>query len=152
MQKTQKRICKPPQLHNSKPFFPPLLFMKKKMIATMSLISYNINMQKRQLLIYKTTEGKEPFIDWLESIKETKTRNRILTRLDRLQIGNPGDYKYLDQGISELRLKFGAGYRIYYAEEKGKIIILLCGGDKSTQDKDIKKAINYFKDYKEQNR
>lgn len=76
------------------------------------------------------------------------TRAKILTRLDRLQIGNFGDCKTLDEGVSELRIHYGQGIRIYYSKIGSKIILLLCGGIKKSQTKDIKKAKEYFKDYK----
>jgi len=101
----------------------------------------------KQLEIYQTLDGQTPFIDWLESLKDKTGRYRIKERLDRVALGNMGDHKYIGDGVSEFRLDFGPGYRIYFAEEAKKIILLLCGGNKSTQKKDIKKAINYWKDY-----
>ncbi len=109
-------------------------------------------MNQKTILIYKTPDGKEPFINWLESIKDKQTKNRILARLDRVQLGNPGDHKHIDQGVWELRLSFGSGYRIYYGERDNVILLLLTGGDKSSQETDINKAINYFNEYKERNK
>jgi putative addiction module killer protein len=106
----------------------------------------------KELKIYQFSNGKEPFIDWLESIKDRSTRNRIITRLDRLEIGNPGDSRHLGEGVFELRLHFGSGYRIYYGEDGPVIVILLIGGDKSTQSEDIQKALAYWKSYKEEKR
>ncbi|MFI4938659.1 MAG: type II toxin-antitoxin system RelE/ParE family toxin [Candidatus Berkiellales bacterium] len=102
---------------------------------------------KRQIEIYCTTNGKKPFISWLESVKDKKYRYRIKERLDRIALGNMGDCKLIKYGIFELRCDFGPGYRIYFGEENKKIVILLCGGDKSTQEKDIKKAIKYWEEY-----
>lgn len=90
-----------------------------------------------------------PFVDWLESIKDIKTKKRITARLDRLESGNMGDGKYVGEGVSELRLNFGAGYRLYYGEIRNTIVLLLLGGDKSTQERDIVKAKEYFKHYTE---
>ncbi|MFO1257109.1 MAG: type II toxin-antitoxin system RelE/ParE family toxin [Gammaproteobacteria bacterium] len=88
---------------------------------------------KRQIEIYCSTNGKQPFTAWLESLKDNKSRYRIKERLDRIALGNLGDCKPLTHGVFELRLDFGPGYRIYFGEENQKIVILLCGGDKSTQ-------------------
>lgn len=103
--------------------------------------------QQKQLEIYETVDGKRPFVEWLESLKDKSVRYRIKERLDRVSLGNLGDHKSVKDGISELRFTFGAGCRVYYAEEGNKIILLLCGGDKSSQKKDIKKAAAYWKDY-----
>ncbi|MCK4765291.1 MAG: type II toxin-antitoxin system RelE/ParE family toxin [Candidatus Aminicenantes bacterium] len=105
--------------------------------------------KNRILKIYSESNGKEPFTDWLESLKDGKIRSRIYTRLDRLETGSPGDYRHLGEGIFELRLHFGPGFRIYYGEDGPVIIILLIGGDKSTQSKDIKKAMSLWRSFKE---
>ncbi len=105
--------------------------------------------KKKTLKIFQEPGGKEPFIQWLESIKDRKTRSRIITRLDRLEVGNPGDYKQVGEGVFELRLQFGPGYRIYYGEDGPVIVILLMGGDKSSQSKDIEKSLSFWKSYKE---
>jgi len=102
--------------------------------------------KQKQLNIYITQEGEQPFVDWLESLDKT-TRYRVKTRLDRVSLGNLGDYKFIKQGVFELRFDFGAGYRIYYGNDDGQIILLLCGGNKRTQKKDLKKAIAYWQDY-----
>lgn len=102
---------------------------------------------EKQIEIYCSTNGKKPFISWIESLKDKKIRYRVKERLDRIAIGNMGDCKSIRQGVSELRLDFGPGYRVYFGEENQKIIILLCAGDKSTQERDIKKAIQYWEDY-----
>lgn len=80
------------------------------------------------------------FLDWLDSLGDVVTRTRIQFRIDRLAHGNPGIRRRLPGGISELKLDFGPGYRVYYAERKGEIV-LLCGGDKSSQQRDIKTAV-----------
>lgn len=104
---------------------------------------------KKTLKIYQDSSGREPFAEWLDSLKDRKTRSRIITRLDRLEVGNPGDNRHLEEGVYELRLHFGPGYRVYYGEDGPIIIILLIGGDKSTQSNDIKKAKALWKNYKE---
>ena len=82
----------------------------------------------------------EIYSKWFKSIKDNETKFKIDKRIDRIRGGNFGDSKALGDGISELRLDFGLGYRIYYTKRENVIIILLCGGDKSTQSKDIKRA------------
>ncbi len=104
---------------------------------------------KKELLIYHTQEGKEPYTEWLNSLNDRMLRHRIKTREDRIERGNYGDHKRF-HGIIELRLDFGKGYRIYCGEEENRIVILLTGGDKSSQDKDIQKAQEYWRDYHEQ--
>lgn len=94
--------------------------------------------------------GKSPFKEWINSLKDIKTRYRINERLKRLKFGNLGDCKKIDNELSELRLKFGSGYRIYFSEIDNVVILLLSGGDKSTQTKDIKKAKEYLKIWKGQ--
>ncbi|MFW9876499.1 MAG: type II toxin-antitoxin system RelE/ParE family toxin [Candidatus Thorarchaeota archaeon] len=96
--------------------------------------------------IYRTTSGKCPFEVWFEKIREIHTRAKILTRLDRLKLGNFGDCKILGNGLSELRIHYGPGIRIYYTKIGNKLILLLCGGNKGSQSKDIKKAKEYLKD------
>ena len=77
---------------------------------------------------------------WLRKLKDRQGRLRILSRIDRLAHGNAGDVKALGQGVWELRLTYGPGYRVYYAHRGNRVVLLLCGGDKSTQDSDIAKA------------
>jgi putative addiction module killer protein len=92
-------------------------------------------------------KGDSPFKNWLATIKDQKIRQRILTRLDRLELGNFGDCKSVGKKVFELRLDFGAGYRIYFAQKDRTIVILILGGDKSSQKKDIQKAIILWEKY-----
>jgi putative addiction module killer protein len=82
----------------------------------------------------------EAFSTWFAKLKDLNARSRILTRLRRLELGNPGDTKAVGNGIRELRVNCGPGYRVYYVNRGNTIVILLCGGDKSTQVEDIKSA------------
>ena len=100
---------------------------------------------------YVTLSGKVPFKEWLNNLKDPTMRHRIWRRLDRVEIGNYGDYKSLGDGVYELKLHFGSGYRVYFAEYDEIIVILLCGGDKSTQSKDIEIAKTYWKELLERN-
>ncbi|MBA2649863.1 MAG: type II toxin-antitoxin system RelE/ParE family toxin [Legionella sp.] len=100
----------------------------------------------RILRNYITQSGKVPFVEWIKGIKDPVTRHRIRRRLDRVEQGHYGDYKPLGDGICELKLAFGSGYRIYFAECDEVIIILLCGGDKSSQVRDINTAKIYWQE------
>jgi putative addiction module killer protein len=107
------------------------------------------NVKERTLLYYSTKNNEVPFVEWLKNLKDSSTQVRIRRRLDRIELGNFGDCASVGEGISELRLFFGSGYRIYFAEKNDEIIILLCGGDKSSQKKDIMLAKSYWRDLKE---
>ena len=97
---------------------------------------------------YQTAEGKSPLTEWLEDLRDGATRARIVARLDRLKAGLLGDWKTVGSGVCELRIDHGRGYRVYYGQVGKTRILLLCGGDKSTQAKDIERAHAYWKDYK----
>lgn len=103
---------------------------------------------QKEVIIFEDNRGKQPFVDWLSSL-DSAIRGRIENRILRLYHGNYGDHKALQDGVKELRLHFGSGYRVYFAEDEKTIVLLLCGGDKGSQAKDIKKAIEYWKEYKE---
>ena len=80
------------------------------------------------------------FTDWLDRLKDRQSRARIQARIERLATGNPGKYRNLKRGVSELKIDVGPGYRVYYTHRQDILIILLCGGDKSTQSADIRLA------------
>ena len=81
------------------------------------------------------------FAKWIDGLNDIRARARILVRIERLAAGNPGDVKAVGEGVSELRIDYGPGYRVYYKKHGRKVIILLAGGDKRTQAKDIKMAL-----------
>jgi putative addiction module killer protein len=83
----------------------------------------------------------EVYRDWINSLGDRAGRARILVRVDRLVHGNPGQHRNLTGGVSELKIDFGPGYRVYYTERGGELIVLLAGGDKSTQEQDIQAAM-----------
>lgn len=80
------------------------------------------------------------FLKWLRRIRDVRAQSAIAARIDRLAWGNAGDVKAVGHGVSELRIRFGPGYRVYYVQRGGVLIVLLCGGDKSSQDADIARA------------
>jgi putative addiction module killer protein len=87
----------------------------------------------------------ENFAKWLDRLNDIRARARILVRIERLAAGNPGDVKPVGEGVSELRIDYGPGYRVYYKKQGRTVIILLAGGDKRTQTKDIKTAMSLAK-------
>ena len=91
----------------------------------------------------------EVYRDWINALKDRAGRARVQVRVDRLAYGNPGQHRNLTGGVSELKIDFGPGYRVYYTERGGELIILLAGGDKSTQQQDIKAAISLAKNLQE---
>ena len=101
----------------------------------------------KELREYLASEGQSPFHNWIASLRDAKTRARIRVRLDRVGLGNFGDCKSLGGGKQELRIDFGPGYRDYLGQDGNVLVILLCGGDKSTQRRDIKQAREYWEDY-----
>ena len=102
--------------------------------------------KRKTIKMYTRDNGDCPIISWLESLDPT-VRYRIKSRLARVTLGNLGEYKILGDSINELKFKFGSGYRIYFSEVSGVIVLLLCGGDKKTQSSDIKLAKTYLNDY-----
>ena len=106
----------------------------------------------RTINFYEIPNGHEPFTRWFLSIRDRRVRERIQARLTSVRAGNFGNRKSVGDGVWELRLAFGPGYRIYYGEVDNTIVLLLCGGDKSSQRRDIERAKNYWKEYKERNK
>jgi len=91
----------------------------------------------------------EVFVQWLDGLRDIQARARIQARIERLATGNPGDVEPVGAGVSELRIDYGPGYRVYFKRRGRELIILLAGGDKSTQAKDIKAALRYARDLSE---
>jgi putative addiction module killer protein len=89
---------------------------------------------------YVTPSGQVPFDTWLLGLRDRQARARVLIRLERFRQGNPGDTHPVGQGVWELRLDYGPGYRVYYAHHGPTIVLLLGGGDKATQQADIRRA------------
>jgi putative addiction module killer protein len=102
---------------------------------------------KMELLEYLTKDGENPFHNWLISLKDRSARARIRVRLNRIRLGNFGDCKPVGKGVSELRVNYGPGYRVYFGKSETTIVILLCGGSKKSQSKDIQLAQTYWADF-----
>ncbi len=100
-----------------------------------------------ELVIYVTEEGKAPFEDWFNKL-ETVAALKVRTALARIETGNLGDVKPVGQGVSERRITFGPGYRVYFGQDGETLVILLCGGTKKRQSKDIEQAKIFWDDYK----
>lgn len=103
--------------------------------------------QPREIRRYITADGKIPFSEWVESLPDSRAIAKINNRIKRVSFGNLGDYRSVGEGVCELRIDYGSGYRIYFGQIGATIVLLLCGGDKSTQPQDIRKAKEYWKDY-----
>lgn len=97
---------------------------------------------------YHRADGLIPFDRWMAKLRDERAKARILVQLDRLQLGLPGDWKPVGEGVFELRIFEGKGYRVYFGREGKTIVVLLCGGDKSTQVRDIELARTYWRAYR----
>ncbi|ERT09021.1 hypothetical protein M595_1002 [Lyngbya aestuarii BL J] len=106
--------------------------------------------QPREIQRYVTSDGTIPFDEWYNSLRDRKAQAKIKLRLERVALGNLGDYRSVGEGVCELRINYGSGYRVYFGQIGSTLVILLCGGDKSTQQNDIRKAIDYWIDYRSQ--
>lgn len=103
--------------------------------------------QPRQIQNYLTADGRSPFVEWLGSLRDTQARAKIRNRLRRVELGNLGNYRSVGEGVCKLKIDYGPGYRVYFGQIGSTIVLLLCGGDKSTQEQDILKAKEYWRDY-----
>ncbi|MDJ0731085.1 MAG: type II toxin-antitoxin system RelE/ParE family toxin [Crocosphaera sp.] len=100
--------------------------------------------------LLETDEGKVPFKEWYDSLRDKVTKVRVRRRLDRVELGNFGDTQSMGEGIYELRLHFGSGYRVYFARVGNTVIVLVGGGDKSSQKTDIAQAQALWRKYKDE--
>ena len=108
--------------------------------------------ERIEIEYYQTATGRCPYLEWFDRIREGATRDRIDVRLARLRLGNFSDHRDLGRGLWELRLFLGPGYRIYYTRRGDRVVILLAGGTKATQRRDIGKAREYLRDLQERKR
>jgi putative addiction module killer protein len=104
--------------------------------------------QPKTLRVYSTSDGRKPFQEWLDSLTDYDAQARVLVRLERVRLGSLGDWKSVGEGVQELRINVGPGYRVYFGQDGKLIVILLCGGKKATQRKDIADAKRYWQDYR----
>ncbi len=101
---------------------------------------------------YITAAGVDLFEGWIDSLRDQKAAGKVLARINRLALGNFGDYRALDGGVFELRIDWGPGYRVYAARVGKVVVLLLCGGDKKSQSKDIEDAKAYLQDYQKRSK
>jgi putative addiction module killer protein len=101
-----------------------------------------------EIKIYALEDGREPFREWLDSLKDFDTQALILQRLQRIKLGNFGDCKSIDEGLWEFRIHHKSGFRVYYARVGQHLILIVGGGDKRSQQRDITKTKKYLEDYK----
>lgn len=104
-----------------------------------------------QVTDYLTADGHDPFKEWLASLTDRQARARVVVRVQRMAAGNFGDCKPITEGVWELRIDHGPGYRVYYARSGKKLLLLLIGGDKRKQQADIDAAVMYWKDWNRRN-
>ena len=108
-----------------------------------------MEVQPRDIRRYITPDGRNPFAEWLSSLRDLNAVVKIEQRLDRVRLGNLGNSKSVGEGVCELKIDFGPGYCVYFGQFGSTIVLILCGGDKSSQEQDIRKAKEYWKEYEE---
>jgi putative addiction module killer protein len=101
-----------------------------------------------ELVHYQEANGRHPFREWIATVRDEMAKARIVFRLAQVENGNLGDWKPVGEGVIELRIRVGAGYRVYCGRHGQQYVILLCGGDKGSQSKDIAKAKAFWTDWK----
>lgn len=101
-----------------------------------------------EIRIYKDQKGNLPLTGWLGKLRDRRAREIIHNRIDRLRLDNLGDSRSLGNGLFEIRIHYGPGYRVYFGQSGKNIILLLCGGNKSTQQQDVNLARKYWLDYR----
>ena len=92
-------------------------------------------------------EHRDPYLDWLQRLRDNQAKVSVIRRVARIELGNFGDHKFCRDGVWELRVDLGPGYRVYYALSGHRVVLLLCGGDKRTQETDIAKAVIHWQDW-----
>lgn len=108
-----------------------------------------MEIKPRTIRNYVTSNGVEPFEEWLDSLRDKRVQAIVLERLNRVRLGNLGDCRHLGEGVHELRIHYGPGYRVYFGKLGEVIVILLCGGAKGTQKRDIRKAREYWQELRD---
>jgi putative addiction module killer protein len=107
-----------------------------------------MEVSEKEVENYVCSDGSCPFDDWMASLRDQRARARIRARIARIRLGNLGNCAPVGGGVLELKINYGPGYRVYFGQVGTKLIILLCGGDKNSQSEDIRRAIEYWEDYK----
>lgn len=102
-----------------------------------------------EVLEYQAQDGRSPYRDWLSSLRDREARVRVRVRIDRMSLGNFGDWHAVGDGVNELRIDYGPGYRVYFGRKGNTVVLLLCGGDKRTQARDIALAQAYWAEYQQ---
>lgn len=100
-----------------------------------------------EVLRYQTTEGEQPYTTWVRGLRDRRAANLIQTRVDRIESGHFGAVRHINGKVWEIKIDFGPGYRVYYLRDGHRIVVLLSGGDKSSQERDIRRAEQYAADY-----
>ena len=103
------------------------------------------------ILDYQAEDGRDPFKEWLAGLADRQARARVAVRVQRMAAGNFGDHKPLSEGVWELKIDHGPGYRVYYAQSGRRVLLLLVGGDKRRQQADIATAVRYWQDWQKRN-
>jgi putative addiction module killer protein len=103
----------------------------------------------RKIKVYVRLNGRSPFEEWISSLRDTRTKARVFTRIDRMRFGNFGDYKSVEQGVFELRIPYGPGLRVYFGLIGADVVLLIGGGDKASQARDIRFAQRCWKEFQD---
>ena len=103
-----------------------------------------------QIVNYVSPDGKDIYGDWIKHLRDTRSQIAIIRRIERLRQGNFGDHKSCGNGVWELRIDLGPGYRVYYGLAGEQVVLLLCGGDKATQNRDIDRAAEFWKAFRKE--
>jgi putative addiction module killer protein len=111
-----------------------------------------VDAREQEVLEYVRSDGKIPFRTWLRSLRDSDARARIRVRINRVRLGNFGDCRPVGNGVLELRIDYGPGYRVYLGRDGATVVLLLCGGVKKSQSRDIATAIEYWQDYQRRKR
>ncbi len=107
-----------------------------------------MDVKEQDVREYLKLDGSNPFQEWLSKLKDVQTRARIRVRLNRIRMGNFGDCRPVGEGVHEFRIPFGPGFRVYFGNDGPTVVILLCGGEKKSQPRDIETAKKYWQDYR----
>lgn len=104
---------------------------------------------EQRLVVFERANGLCPFQEWLEKLADSKARAVIRARLERVRLGNFGNCRSVGDGVEELKIAYGPAYRVYFGRETNRLVILLCGGDKRTQKRDIERAKRFWKEHRD---